>query len=80
MKKIMMTAAVLVAMMATATAQVFVMDEKEQSSRTPGTEEEINLIVPIHGVDYDQYTPVGGGVLLLAGLGGAYLLAKRKKD
>lgn len=33
------------------------------------------------GVNYDQwkYAPLDGGVLLLAGLGAAYLMGKRKK-
>jgi len=29
---------------------------------------------------YDGYTPIGSGILLLAALGGAYLIRKRKGD
>lgn len=75
-----MTALLLLAMSATTMAQVFVMDDSENSSRSAMTEEEINLIVPQHGVNYDQYLPLDGGLLLLAGLGGAYLLGKRRKE
>ena len=37
-------------------------------------------VVPIHGVTQDQanYVPVGSGIALLAALGGAYLLKKKK--
>jgi LPXTG-motif cell wall-anchored protein len=37
-------------------------------------------MVPSQDVNYDQFTPVGGGVLLLAGLAGAYLVGKRRKE
>ena len=35
--------------------------------------------LPELGVTYDQYAPLGGGVFLLGGMGGLYLLKKRKK-
>lgn len=40
------------------------------------------VMVPMQGVSVDQWkiTPLGNGLLLLAGLGGAYLLSKRKKS
>ena len=40
-----------------------------------------HVMVPLQGVDFDQweYAPLGDGLLILAGLGGAYLLAKRKR-
>ena len=39
-------------------------------------------MVPMQGVSVDQWkiTPLGNGFLLLAGMGGAYLLSKRKKS
>ena len=37
-------------------------------------------MVPEQNVTYDQYVPVGEGILLLAGLAGAYLVGKRKKE
>ena len=41
-----------------------------------------NVMVPMQGVTLDQWkiTPLGNGFLLLAGMGGAYLLSKRKKS
>ena len=43
---------------------------------------ELGVMVPMQNVDMDQWkiAPLGSGVLVLAGLGGAYLLAKRKKE
>ena len=37
-------------------------------------------IVPGTGYYYDQNAPLGSGLLLLAGLGAAYAVRKRKKD
>jgi hypothetical protein len=62
----------------TATAQVFILDDEfEGTMRNPT--EDFGLIVPIEGLDTDQYLPLGDGLLVLAALGGAYLLGKRKK-
>ena len=65
----------------TATAQVFILDyEFEGTMRNPT--EDFGLIVPIEGLDTDQYLPLGDGLLVLAALGGGYLLkkgAKKKK-
>jgi hypothetical protein len=63
-------------------SQVFLTQEDLDSERD-GQWEDIGLIVPIHLSDFDQaepFTPVGSGIALLAALGGAYLLGKRKKD
>ena len=40
------------------------------------------VMVPMQGVSVDQWkiTPLGNGFLLLASMGGAYLLSKRKKS
>jgi len=40
-----------------------------------------HVMVPLQDVDFDQweYLPIGDGLFILAGLGGAYLLAKRKR-
>lgn len=42
------------------------------------------VMVPLQNVNYDQwkmyYVPVGDGLLFLIGLGGAYLLKKRKES
>lgn len=61
-----------------AQAQIF-MTEDDHNLRS-GSSEDLG-VVPLNGVNYDQtnetYTPIGEGVLLLAALGGAYLLKKR---
>lgn len=62
------------------TAQIFLDDEDMvKRSGANNTEE---LIIPLHGVEYDQtnYVPIGGGTLLLAGLGVAYLTKKKHKQ
>lgn len=45
--------------------------------------EDAGLIVPIHLQDFDQselYLPLGEGFLMLAALGGAYLLGKKRRE
>ena len=60
-------------------AQIFIMEEDlEANLRNP--ESEFIVPVPYQGTDLDEYVPLNGGCLLLAGLGGAYLLKKRKKE
>lgn len=77
--------ALLVSVMAVCNAQIFVLDDDEELSPRSGATGDVNnewLVVPDQGVTIDQYnyTPVGSGVLLLAGLAGAYAFAKRRKD
>ena len=62
-------------------AQVLMMDNEEEigSARTGMSTSDLP-IVPNLDVTYDQLAPVGEGVLLLAALGGAYLLGKRRKE
>ena len=64
-------------------AQVFIFDE--DGSNRAGNSSEINTIIPLHNVEYDQeneeiYVPLGSGVLALAGLGIGYALAKKRKQ
>lgn len=74
-RQLLLTAVFVMATMV-ASAQVFLMGD--DNSRT-GTGDLSNVIT--HGSENDQtnYAPMGGGSLLLAALGGAYLLKKRKK-
>ena len=67
-------------MLATATkAQVFIQDDEFEGVMRSGYED-FGLLVPIEGEDADQYLPLGEGLSVLVGLGGFYLLKKRKKD
>ena len=79
MKKIIyiIIVVMLIAMASPMRAQILTMDQ-EENSRMAGDLEELGRI-PVHNVDYDQanaFAPVGEGIMLLAALGGAYLLAK----
>ena len=73
--------AALLLCMASASAQVFIVTD-EEFENLHRTIKSNGLIVPYQGGDLDQtlYTPVGSGIALLAALGGAYLIGKRKKD
>ena len=64
-----------------AKAQVFIADEEEfmNSSRNARDESQLPFI-PELGVTNDQYAPVGSGVALLGLLGGAYLIAKKRRE
>lgn len=80
MKKLIIAiTAVLTLATAPAMAQVFLDEGTANANRPTGTSGP-GAFIPEQGVDYDQYTPVGGGMLLLAGLAGAYLIGKRRKE
>lgn len=71
----------LMAMAKPALPQILTMDQ-EENSRTAGDLDEWGRI-PFHNVDYDQanaFAPIGEGIMLLALLGGTYLLGKRKEN
>ena len=79
MKRIATTMAALLLMAMAADAQVFML-EKDKNR----VGEDINNTIggiPENGqtIDQGEYLPTGGGVLLLAALGGAYLVGKRRK-
>ncbi len=58
-------------------AQIFILND-EESSRMRTNESELPNI-PWLGANHDQYAPLGGEVLVLGLLGGAYLLVKDRK-
>lgn len=72
--------AVLLSMVTATNGQIFE-TEGDVSSRYGIEDPTGNGIIPLNGGILDQtneiYTPVGSGVMLLAALGGAYLLAKK---
>lgn len=81
MKKLIMTIAIATVMASTpAMAQIF-LDDDDVNNRAKGSSD-MGAIIADQNLDIDQfepYTPVGEGILLLAGLAGAYLVGKRRK-
>lgn len=67
---------------APAMAQIFLDDEMLTNRGWLGQMDSLGNIIPFHEVDWDQanYTPTGGGIMLLTVLGGAYLIGKRRKE
>ena len=64
-----------------ADAQIFIMTEEEflNNERNRITDGSLVPILPQGGQEDWIFAPLDGGWLLLAGLGGAYLLGKRRK-
>ena len=66
-----------------ASAQIMLLDVEEtrESDRIGNDFDDVDLPkVPILDVTYDQYAPLGSGLVLLTALGGAYALAKKRKE
>ena len=81
MKKVIMIAAALMMFAATAKAQVFIIDDDEFSKNRTTTDRGMLVILPqIYNSGEDWFAPAGEGIFVLAGLAGAYLLGKRKKE
>jgi hypothetical protein len=83
MKKTIITLTAIVALAicgTTANAQVFLDDEEmNQSVRSRSDDPELPII-PELNVTYDQYAPMGSGIVALGLLGGAYLLGKKRRE
>lgn len=80
-KYIILTAALLLT--ATAHSQVFLMTDEDFQNNARVKNNSQTPLVPYQGGDLDQTmppVPLGSGWLLLASLGGAYLLAKRRSE
>lgn len=62
-------------------SQVF-QTQDDLNSEVKGQWEDMGLVVPIEEEEEDdaKYVPVGSSLAMLAALGGAYLLGKRKKQ
>ena len=67
------------AMSLTMKAQVFMMDGDE-NYRDPEDPQVFAGLPNNFGSGYDYYMPVGNGILLLAALGGFYLIRKKHND
>lgn len=65
-------------------SQVFMLDylEEAESDRIGNPQiEGLELpTTPQLGITIDQYAPVGSGIAVLAALGGAYLLGKKRRE
>lgn len=78
MKKIMILLTVVFLSVGPLKAQVFIADDEFEGMMRKDNPD-FALVSPLQGFSSDQYLPLGDGVLLLVGLGGAYLLRKRNK-
>ena len=78
-KRILTIVAVLMMAITPSMAQIFLDDDDYNNARCEYTGE-LGVIVPMQNDLHDQYVPVGEGLVLLTGLGVAYLLGKRKKN
>ena len=81
-KRIIAIAAALMMATAPAMAQVFIMEEDDYNGKRQNTPSgQLSVDLPgIYDSGEDWYTPVGEGLLVLAGLAGAYLIGKRRKE
>lgn len=79
-KKIITIAVALMLTSIPAMAQVFLTEEEADQDRCHGTTSFDVDLPGYHNSGEDWYTPLGSSTLLLAGLAGAYLVGKRKKD
>ena len=78
MKKILYTLALTLMLSVSASAQIFMLEDSD--SERLESEDGLIIVNPdYHGSGEDWYTPLGGGTLLLAGMGAAYLLGKKRK-
>ena len=85
MKKLSMTVAVVLGMMASGFAQEGNYEERGLFGKGDaifGRSDEVVPMLPGHGLEDDQDAdgPVGSGVVLLAGLGAAYLVGKKRRE
>ena len=86
MKKLVATIAIAATLMMVSIpsmAQVFIMEEDElNNTRNTVTQEEFGVMVPGQDLEEDQWkhAPLGEGIVMLAGLAGAYLIGKRRKE
>ena len=81
-KKLIAIVAALLMTVGSAFSQVILTNEDVNHNRQQQDVQEFGVMIAGQGLAMDQYkyTPLGSGVLLLAGLGAAYLVRKRNKE
>lgn len=81
MKKSLLIMTFGLAMAVSAKAQIFIQDNEAGSRADSDPDLGINMPPDFgEGSEGNGYSPIGGGAVLLAALGGAYLLGKRNKE
>jgi hypothetical protein len=81
-RKIISLMAAILMLAGTAFGQIIYTNEDYNHNRAEGDASSFGVMVPMQDVNYDQwkYAPLSDGLWLLAGLGGAYLLKKKKSQ
>ena len=82
-KKTIVIATIILMAVQSAMGQIIYTSEDE-GTHLRGGKSSFGVMVPLQNVQYDQWkfteVPISDGLLLLVGLGGAYLLRKRKEN
>lgn len=79
-KRILTIIATLTIAITPAMAQIYMDEDDWNNNRMRSDENSVGVMVAEQNIQIDQYVPLGEGVMLLAGLGFAYLLGKRKTN
>ena len=83
MKKIALLTTIILGLAIGAMAQgggLFQRGAEPEYSGTYGNRDGDSPMLPNHGLPDDQTAPVGTGIAVLTALGGAYLVARRRKE
>ena len=83
-KRIIVIATLLLMFVGASFGQIIYTDEDQGTHLRASTSTgDLGVMVPLQNVNYDQWklmmVPLGDGLLVMIGLGGAYLLRKRKR-
>ena len=78
-KRIITVAALLFMAIAPLRSQILIVSDDEFNNNR-STTDGFGVMVPQQDIHLDQYVPLGEAMLLLAGMGAAYLVAKRRKE